>query len=69
MKKAFPGADITYAPDPVRAKIVDSWPEDMDDAKARKDWGWAPAYDFDRAFDEYLLPRVRERYAVAKGAT
>src|SRR3984957_18153229 len=67
VKKAFPGADITYAPDPVRAKIVDSWPEDMEDAKARKDWRWAPAYDFDRAFDEYLVPRIRERYAAAKG--
>jgi threonine 3-dehydrogenase len=67
VKRAFPAADITYAPDPVRAKIVDSWPEDMDDGKARRDWRWAPAYDFERAFDEYLVPRIRERYAAAKG--
>jgi threonine 3-dehydrogenase len=68
VKAAFPRADITYAPDPVRAKIVDSWPEDMDDGKARHDWKWAPAYDFERAFDEYLVPRIRQRYAVADGA-
>jgi threonine 3-dehydrogenase len=62
VKLAFPSADITYAPDPVRAKIVDSWPEDMNDAKARHDWDWAPHYDFDRAFDEYLVPGIRQRY-------
>ena len=67
VKAAFPGAEITYAPDPVRAKIVDSWPEDMDDAKARRDWKWSPTYDFGRAFDEYLVPRIRQRYA-AKAA-
>jgi nucleoside-diphosphate-sugar epimerase len=63
VKKAFPDAQIDYAPDPVRAKIVDSWPEDVDDSQARKDWGWAPAYDFERAMAEYLLPTIRERYA------
>jgi len=62
-KRAFPGADITYAPDAVRAKIVDSWPEDVDDDLARREWGWEPAWGVDRAFDEYLVPRIRARYA------
>lgn len=56
--RAFPGARITYAPDAVRAQIVDSWPEDVDDARARRDFDWQNAYDADRAFDEYLLPRI-----------
>jgi threonine 3-dehydrogenase len=63
VKKAFPGAKIEFAPDAVRSKIVDSWPEDIDDTLARKDWGWKPAYDFDRAFDQYLLPIIKKRYA------
>ena len=63
VKKIFPGADISYEPDPVRAKIVDSWPEDIDDARARKDWGWRPEYNFDRAMDEYLVPGIKQRYA------
>ncbi len=63
VKKAYPGADITYAPDSVRAKIVDSWPEDVDDSAARADWGWSPRFDAARAFDEYLVPRIRARYA------
>jgi nucleoside-diphosphate-sugar epimerase len=64
VKRAFAGAEISYAPDAVRAKIVDSWPEDLDDSRARADWKWAPAYDVDRAFEEYLIPRIRQRYAV-----
>ncbi len=63
VKKAFPGAQIDYAPDAVRSKIIDSWPEDMDDSRARQDWGWQPAYDVDRAFDEYLIPNISRRYA------
>ena len=35
---------------------------DVDDAAARRDWGFAPRYDFRRAFDEYLIPTIRERY-------
>ncbi len=62
VKRAFPGAEITFAPDPARARIVDSWPEDVDDTRARNDWGWKPMYDIDRAFDEYLVPSIRARY-------
>ncbi|MBK8253301.1 MAG: NAD-dependent epimerase/dehydratase family protein [Polyangiaceae bacterium] len=57
-RRAFPGADISYNPDAVRASIVDSWPEDVDDFRARRDFGWRHEYDADRAFDEYLLPRI-----------
>jgi nucleoside-diphosphate-sugar epimerase len=60
--KAFPGAAITYRVDEKRQGIVDSWPEDVDDAAARRDWGFAPHYDFARAFHEYLIPTIRQRY-------
>jgi nucleoside-diphosphate-sugar epimerase len=63
VRQAFPEAQITFAPDLRRQAIVDSWPEDVDDARARRDWGFRPAYDLDRAFNEYLLPNVRRRYA------
>ncbi len=58
----FPNADITFSPDPPRAAIVDSWPADVDDTPARNDWGWSPDYDAARAFDEYLVPKIREFY-------
>jgi len=57
--RAFPDAKITYKVDAKRQAIVDSWPEDVDDASARRDWDFAPAYDFDRAFHEYLIPTIR----------
>jgi nucleoside-diphosphate-sugar epimerase len=59
---AFPGASISYTVDEKRQRIVDSWPSDVDDSAARSDWGFAPAYDFARAFSEYLIPTIRERY-------
>jgi nucleoside-diphosphate-sugar epimerase len=63
VRKAFPQATIDYEPDPVRAKIVGSWPEDVDDTRARQDWGWRASYDWERAFDEYLVPSIKARYA------
>ncbi len=60
--KAFPGANITFEPNPRRQGIVDSWPEDVDDSLARKDWGWKPDYDEDAFFNKYFLPEIRKRY-------
>ena len=60
---AFPDAAIDYHVDVRRQAIVDSWPEDVDDTAARRDWGFAPQSDFGRAFSEYLIPTIRERYA------
>jgi len=59
---AFPDARITWHTDEKRQGIVDSWPEDVDDSAARNDWGFAPAYDFRRAFQEYLIPMIKARY-------
>ena len=59
---AFPNARIGYKVDPKRQRIVDSWPADVDDSAARADWEFAPRYDFERAFQEYLIPTIRERY-------
>jgi nucleoside-diphosphate-sugar epimerase len=60
--KAFPSAQISWDTDTKRQGIVDSWPADVDDTAARRDWGFAPRYDFERAFSDYLIPRIRERY-------
>jgi nucleoside-diphosphate-sugar epimerase len=61
--KAFPEARITWVEDAKRQGIVDSWPADVDDSAARRDWGFAPRFDFERAFHEYLIPTIRRRYA------
>jgi threonine 3-dehydrogenase len=68
VRRAFPEERITFAPDPRRQAIVDSWPEDVDDTRARRDWGFRPAYDLARTFEEYLTPNVTRRYAPRRGA-
>jgi threonine 3-dehydrogenase len=64
--RAFPQARIKFEPDRARAAIVDTWPEDVDDSPARRDWDWKPEYDVDRAFDEYLIPNIKRRYHDAR---
>jgi threonine 3-dehydrogenase len=63
VRAAFPQAEIGFNVDMKRQGIVDSWPAAVDDSAARRDWGFAPRYDFERAFREYLIPTIGERYA------
>jgi nucleoside-diphosphate-sugar epimerase len=64
--QAFPEAEISFEPHPARQGIVDGWPEDIDDSAARKEWGWIPEYDVQRAFQDYLIPSITERYSTQK---
>lgn len=63
VRSNFPDADIDFVPNPNRQAIIDSWPEDTDDSAARRDWSWCPDYDCRKAFEEYLVPAIKERYA------
>ena len=47
IRKYIPSFKMRYEVDPVRQSIADSWPDNMDDTCARKEWGWAPTYDLD----------------------
>ena len=61
--EAFPSAHIRFSPDDKRQAIVDSWPADVDDSSARRDWSWSPDLDLTSAFQEYLIPQIRRRYS------
>jgi len=63
VKSAFSKAEITFAPHQNRQLIVDTWPADVDDSAARRDWNWQPDYDQRRAFDDYLVPAIRQLYS------
>lgn len=46
IQKYIPDFKISYRPDS-RQDIADTWPQSVDDSKARKDWGWKPTIDLD----------------------
>ena len=47
-------AKISYKINEIRQKIVDSWPRDIDDTLARKEWNWMPVYNLEKTINEYL---------------
>jgi len=59
----FPDAQITFEPQQQRQEIIDSWPAEVDDSQARKDWNWHPDYSFTATFKDYLIPNIRAHYA------
>jgi len=62
--EVFPDAVVSFEPDEHRQAIVDSWPADVDDDQARRDWGFAPTHGLTEALRDYLLPSLRERYGI-----
>jgi len=60
----FPGATIGFEPVAPRQAIVDTWPADVDDRRARLDWGHAPKHGLREAVRDYLVPALARRYGV-----
>jgi threonine 3-dehydrogenase len=58
VRRAMPSVDITYAPDPVRQAILDSWPRAFDASLAARDWGYAARFSLDAMTDD-LVPKLR----------
>ena len=62
VEQHFPGAIVNFKVDPNRQAIVDSWPADVDQSAAQRDWQWQPQDDFESAFARYLVPAIKELY-------
>ena len=60
IKKVMPAFELSYAVDPVRQAIADSWPDSLDCSAAREEWGFAPKYDLD-AMTRDMLEKVRKK--------
>lgn len=58
----FPEAAIAFEPVAWRQAIVDTWPADVDDGRARGDWGHAPRHRLREALADYLVPALVKRY-------
>jgi nucleoside-diphosphate-sugar epimerase len=59
IKKHIPEFTISYKPD-FRQQIAESWPESINDAEARKDWGWHHEYDLARMSD-VMLKEIKKK--------
>ena len=58
----FPSFNLKYDINTKRQTLIDSWPSTLDQSAAIRDWGWAPKYNFDDAFDKYLIPQIKKYY-------
>ncbi|MFA5699624.1 MAG: NAD-dependent epimerase/dehydratase family protein [Sphaerochaeta sp.] len=56
----IPDFTISYAIDPVRQAIADSWPDYMEDYAARVEWGFTPRYDL-AAMTADMITTIRTR--------
>jgi nucleoside-diphosphate-sugar epimerase len=54
IQRTLPRFEIHYEVDPGRQRIADSWPRRIDDAAARAEWDWRPAWDLDAMTDDML---------------
>lgn len=53
IRKHIPEFEMDYEPD-FRQAIAESWPQSIDDTRARKDWGWRPQFDLRTMTSEIL---------------
>lgn len=53
IQRHIPEFTISYSPD-FRQTIAGSWPNSINDANAREDWGWKPEYDLEKMTSDML---------------
>lgn len=61
IQKHIPEFSITYEPD-FRQAIADSWPQTINDASAREDWGWEHQVTLDE-MTEIMIGSLKEMYS------
>jgi nucleoside-diphosphate-sugar epimerase len=56
----YPEFKVDYKPD-FRQTIAESWPESIDDAPARNEWGWKAGFDLSKMAHEMIV-NLREKH-------
>lgn len=59
IKKIAPDFQVSYEPD-ARQQIAESWPQTIDDTRAREDWGWQESFDLSK-MTQALYEGVKEK--------
>ena len=54
VNRLLPGARFTYSPDPVRNAILQSWPSQLEDSDAVRDWRWESRFDLGRMTEQMI---------------
>ncbi|MBN1355684.1 NAD-dependent epimerase/dehydratase family protein [bacterium] len=60
IQKKIPDFNCYYDPD-FRQRIADSWPQVIDDSRARTDWNWKHDYDLPSIVDD-MLEKLAQKY-------
>jgi threonine 3-dehydrogenase len=50
----LPKADIRFDPKPEVVALIESWPAVMEDASARRDWGWSARFELPAMADDMV---------------
>tara|TARA_Y100001935_G_scaffold200082_1_gene168360 strand:- start:478 stop:1449 length:972 start_codon:yes stop_codon:yes gene_type:complete len=66
LKLSFPKFKLNYDINKRRQFLINSWPNKLNQSAAVEDWDWSPKFDFDKSFDEYLIPIIADYYAEKK---
>ena len=53
IQRHLPDFTCTFNPD-IRQQYADSWPDEIEDDIAVKEWGWKPRFNLDRIVDEMI---------------
>lgn len=60
IRKQIPDFKMSYAVDPARQAIADSWPDSIDASAAKEEWGFKASYDLDAmTFD--MLEKLKKK--------
>lgn len=54
IQSRVPEFTYDFAPNPTVDALLNAWPNVIVDDSARKDWGWAPEYDFKKSADRLM---------------
>jgi threonine 3-dehydrogenase len=54
IRRRLPNAILDFVPDEAVDRVLASWPGEIDDSTARRDWQWRPHWDLERMADDFL---------------
>ena len=58
----FPKFKMNFSINESRQNIINSWPNYIDDRLANNDWGWVPDFNFNKSYQDYLIPNILKYY-------